>query len=269
MAENRYVGATSPDRFERKRLQLLREVMDPITHRHLKRLELRPGWRCLDVGAGDGSIAEWMVDRVKPEGRVVATDIDPRFLEDVSGPHLEVRQHDVLEDELEHESYDLVHCRTLLMHLNDPEAALEKMVRALKPGGWLLAEETDYRSFGAADPDHRLSTGFDRILGQMFDLLLQAGVTDAFYGRRLRGVVEEYPWRSLGNEGASRVFCGGEAGARYHRMNFCELVRPHLPEEAFEEHDFDLLERAFNDPSFCFVDRTLFSVWGQKPSTRA
>jgi len=56
------------------------------------------GWRCLEVGAGGGSIAEWLCDRVGPDGRVVATDLDTRWVAKLSQPYLEVRVHDLLED---------------------------------------------------------------------------------------------------------------------------------------------------------------------------
>lgn len=267
MAENVYVGSTNSDRFEQERLRLLREVMDPRTHKHLEGIGPGSGWNCLEVGAGEGSIARWMAERVKPGGHVVATDINTRFLEEAPGPHLEVRQHDITRDELERDDYDLVHCRTVLMHLSEPGQALKRMVQALKPGGWLLVEETDYRSFGAAAFDHSLASDFDRILGEMLEELHSSGVTDGFFGRRIRGMVEEFDWRSLDHEGVCAVFRGKEAGARYHRMNFCEMVRPHLPEDRFDDRDFDLLERAFEDPSFYFVDRTLFSVRGRKPAS--
>ena len=60
-----------------------------------------PGWRCLEVGAGAGSIAGWLADRVGPSGQVIATDLDTRFLEQQARPNLEVRRHDVVRDPLE------------------------------------------------------------------------------------------------------------------------------------------------------------------------
>ena len=39
------------------------------------------GARCLEVGAGSGSMALWMAARVGETGHVLATDINPRFVE--------------------------------------------------------------------------------------------------------------------------------------------------------------------------------------------
>jgi 16S rRNA A1518/A1519 N6-dimethyltransferase RsmA/KsgA/DIM1 with predicted DNA glycosylase/AP lyase activity len=37
----------------------------------------------LEVGAGYGTIARWLAERVAPTGSVIATDIDPRLLTDM------------------------------------------------------------------------------------------------------------------------------------------------------------------------------------------
>jgi hypothetical protein len=65
----------------RERLALLERVLDPGTTRHLDELGVAAGWECLEFGAGGGSIAAWLCARVGSTGRVVATDLDTRFLE--------------------------------------------------------------------------------------------------------------------------------------------------------------------------------------------
>ena len=62
------------------RFAALPRLYDPGTIRHLEQLGVGPGWRCLEVGGGGGSIAAWLSDRVGPTGHVLATDLDPRFL---------------------------------------------------------------------------------------------------------------------------------------------------------------------------------------------
>ncbi|MEV7285058.1 hypothetical protein AB0O01_10950 [Streptomyces sp. NPDC093252] len=49
--------------------------LDGATARAPARLEPRRGMRCLEVGAGGGSIARWLAGRVAPGGSVLATDI--------------------------------------------------------------------------------------------------------------------------------------------------------------------------------------------------
>ena len=98
---------------ERRRLALIERVYDPATTSRLEQLGVGAAWRCLDVGAGGGSIARWLRDRVGPDGSVVAVDLDTRFFE----TGIEARRLDILADELERDAYDLVHCRCLLHHL--------------------------------------------------------------------------------------------------------------------------------------------------------
>ncbi|MBL8473427.1 MAG: class I SAM-dependent methyltransferase [Rhodocyclaceae bacterium] len=125
---------------EQRRLALLERCWNPPTIAKLKRAGVGPGWRCLEVGAGNGSIARWLRDAVRPNGRVVAVDLDTRFI--ANEPSIEARQANILTDEIEPEAFDLVHCRALLHHLPGNEvAALKRMTAALRPGGFLLAEE--------------------------------------------------------------------------------------------------------------------------------
>ena len=48
---------------ERERLGHLEAVSDPGTIRHLEAAAVGVGWRCAEIGAGTGSIAEWLSDR--------------------------------------------------------------------------------------------------------------------------------------------------------------------------------------------------------------
>jgi trans-aconitate methyltransferase len=98
------------------------------------------------VGAGGGSIARWLAERVGPTGIVVATDIDTRFLDGQELPNLEVRRHDITRDALERDRFDLVHVRAVLEHLPERDAILGHLVASLKPGGWLLAEDGQWDS---------------------------------------------------------------------------------------------------------------------------
>src|SRR5437660_4720475 len=102
---------------ERSRLAGIEALWDPGTEALLTALGVGPGWACLEVGAGGGSIVAWLCGKVGEEGKVVATDIDPRFVEPLEFPQLDVRRHDVTSDPLPDAAFDLVHSRLLLEHL--------------------------------------------------------------------------------------------------------------------------------------------------------
>src|SRR6202008_2421563 len=84
---------------EDDRLTVLEQIYDPLSR--LRRDMVQPGWRCLEVGAGRGSMAVWLAERVGPSGQVVATDLDLTYLERLNLSNLEVVQHNILEDSLD------------------------------------------------------------------------------------------------------------------------------------------------------------------------
>jgi SAM-dependent methyltransferase len=126
---------------EKRRLDSLGEMYDAGSFEQITRAGIRPGAVVLEVGAGSGTIARWMVAQVGPTGRVVATDIDPRFLEALGGHGVEVRRHDVAADPLEESTFDLIHTRAVLQHVPKRDVAIAKLARALKPGGRLVVED--------------------------------------------------------------------------------------------------------------------------------
>ena len=111
-----------------------------MTRGHFDRLRVGPGWRCWEVGAGGRSIPEALAAAVGLTGYVLATDINPVWL-DPRGTY-EVRRHDIVADPPPG-MFDLVHARLVLVHVPDRAAALATMVAALRPGGWLLVEDAD------------------------------------------------------------------------------------------------------------------------------
>ena len=103
---------------------------------------VRPGWRCLEVGAGRGSMAVWLAEKVGESGKVLATDIDVTYLKRIYLPNLEVRQHDILNDSVDAlgpGSFDMVCSRLTLFWLADKqESAIRRMVECLRPVGLLV-----------------------------------------------------------------------------------------------------------------------------------
>jgi SAM-dependent methyltransferase len=264
MVEGRYFATDSPAAFERERLGFLRDVADPITTRRLTGLGIGRGWRCLEVAAGAGGVARWMAEKVGPQGHVVATDRDPRLVACDERPNLEIRRHDILEDDLESAEYDLVHCRMLLQHLGDPMRALARMTAALRPGGWLLIEESDWYSYGAADPVHAAAAEFDRRTRMIFDHLTAGRVLDFYFGRRVPGLVERLRLADVGHEGTTWVSRGAGPGARFSQMTLAIIRGPLIAAGRLTIADFEGLERALENHSFSFADMTLFGAWGRR-----
>jgi len=112
----------------KRRLALLEYYLDPKTKRQALSLGVGDGWRCLDVGAGGGSIALWLSEQVGANGKVIATDINTALLQSIERPNLKLLRHDILSGPPPEVNFDLVHSRWILHHLPKPEIALKHMI---------------------------------------------------------------------------------------------------------------------------------------------
>jgi SAM-dependent methyltransferase len=245
------------------RLAFLSALFDPGTIGHLEACAVASGWHCLEIGGGSGSIATWLAERVGPTGRVLATDIDPRFLECLRLPGLEVRRHDIATDPLPEAAFDLVHARLVLMHLRERDTALARMISALKPGGWLVEEEYDSSSM-PADPTVNSGEVLLQTQVAMLRLLEDRGV-DRRYGRRLYTQLRAHGLVSIGAEARAFMWPWGSAGTALLRAT-CEQLRDamidggYITPQQFAE-DVAHLE----DPDFLIPSAILWSAWGRRP----
>jgi SAM-dependent methyltransferase len=251
---------------QRERLGALEAALDPGTTRLLDSIGVRQGWRCLEVGAGGGSIAAWLCDRVAPEGDVVATDMDPTLLREQSRPNLDIRVHDVLEDELPDGAFHIVHLRLLLAWLSEPQTALRRLAAALEPGGWLLAEEMDFSSV-AADPrvDAGARSVFERVAAAHDAALARQHRFDLHYGRRVTGDLADAGLADVAGEGRVSMWRGGQAGGTVWRLTLTQLREPMLASGLVTSADVDAAIALCHDPSFAFVSPIVMAAWGRRP----
>jgi len=260
----RYVHAGSDFYSELARLRLLEARYDADSIRRFQALGSLRGLRCLEVGAGAGSIVRWLASQVGSEGRAVATDIDPRFLDDLKAENVEVRRHDIVIDDLEEDSFDIVHCRALLLHLADPRRALERMAAAVRSGGALLVEDADYVCLRGCDPAHPLSAAFDRVMHEVLRIFESARLFDPYFGRRLPVLVNGLGLVDCGHEALTRVRLGGSAEAELLRRSTERFRATILEAGTISEADFINALSAAADPTFSFFDALSVSAWGRR-----
>jgi SAM-dependent methyltransferase len=246
-----------------RRFAALPIVFDPGTIRHLIGRCVGPGWRCLEVGAGSGSVAAWLAERVGATGHVLATDIDTRFLQDLDLPNLEVQRHDIGVDPLPEDAFDLVHARLVLEHVPDRDTALRQMALALRPGGWLVVED-----FGLPD------TLTDPVLDPSVTLLkahavmlqvVDSGGVDLRYGRRLPGRLRPMGLVEIGGEEQIIRFMGGSAGAEVTLAGLEQLREPILASGLISEDEYRADLALLEDPEFAYSFPLLCAVWARRP----
>lgn len=249
----------------RVRLSLVERLEDPATIALLERLGVVPGWRCLEVGAGHGSIAEWLTTRVGRAGRVVATDVDTIFLEERGLAGLEVRRHDLVRDELEREAFHLVHARHVLVHIPEREAVLRKLARALRPGGVLLIEEPDIATDGpdpsASEQDRET---YARVAPEIHGFLAARGL-GLRTGARMYGWMRAIGLEDVSAEGRIRTFRGGDPAARSpHMLAFRDLAPALVTAGGVGGKDLAAFLALADDPGFAWRESLTIATWGRR-----
>jgi SAM-dependent methyltransferase len=266
MPETTYFAAKHATLDERARLAVLEGELDPLTVRHLRDLGLGTDPRvrhCLEVAAGGGSIARWMSEAVGPDGEVVATDIDVRFLDEIDRPNLVVRRHDLATEALEPLGFDLVHCRLLLVHLPDPAVAVQKLADAVAPGGALLLEEFEYGTLQVADVSHPLADTVARVNAALVEFVGRIGI-DVFLGRRLPDLLESAGLVDVGHEGTLRV-TRGTPRPTMAKASTAMLAPALVGSGLVSEADVEGWFTALSDPTFRMIDFALVSAWAHRP----
>ena len=246
-----------------ERFVALAELFDGVTRGHFDRLGVAPGSHCWEVGAGGPSIPEALAEAVGPTGYVLATDIDPAWL-DPRGTY-EVRRHDVAADPPpEPGTFDLVHARLVLVHVPDRARALATMVAALRPGGWLLVEDadTELQPLVCLEETGPAQQRANRMRRVFRELMTQRGA-DLRYGRTLP--------RTLRKAGLVEVAAAGSfplGGTVCDRLEITsirhvrtELIAAGLTDDA--EIDAHLAAVAAGELDLTLAP--LISAWGRRP----
>jgi SAM-dependent methyltransferase len=244
---------------EEHRLHLLERALDPETTRILEQRGIESSWRCLELGAGAGSIARWLANRCF-DGHVVATDTDTHFLDPSWASNLEVVRHDVVAEDFPPGSFDLVHARWLLANLPARDEVLAKAVRWLAPGGWLVIEE--YAIFPSDSSPH---PAFRRLMSAMERLLADSHGGDNRWARRLPAPIADAGLQKVGMSVSILNVGDGSPGDAWFRVMMAQaapvLTRTGLLSEAELETGLALLD----DPSFVDMTLATVSAWGRRP----
>lgn len=105
-------------------------------------LALRPGMRVADVGAGTGNVAEVLARLVGGTGRVYATEVSPERLSELAArkarrglANVEIVATRDDDTGLVDASVDALYLRHVFHHLTDRSAMVQRLTRAVRPGG--------------------------------------------------------------------------------------------------------------------------------------
>jgi SAM-dependent methyltransferase len=250
---------------ERERLGSLTRLYDGTTLRLARHLGLTSGWRCADVGAGTGSVAELLVESVGEAGHVLAVDTDTRFLEPLTGATLSARRQDITAEPLPAAAFDLVHARLLLEHLPARERVLPELAHALVPGGWLLIEDFDWVTADVIDPPAAVH---ERVATACRSSLEGHGY-DPGYGRRLPRAMRAAGLVDVGTSASSaQVDADPVHGVPQWELLIEQLAPGMLAAGLVTEHDLDGFRDLLHDGVTVVFAPLMVSCWGRRPATR-
>ncbi|GII23764.1 class I SAM-dependent methyltransferase [Planosporangium mesophilum] len=242
----------------------LAEILDEFTFSQLSRLAPLTGRRCLELGAGAGTVASWLAGQVGPAGHVLATDLDPRYLPSDAG--YSVLRHDLRNDPVPGGPWDLIHARLVLVHLPERREILKRLVAALAPGGHLAVADwaTTHRRLVLATPDPEATA--------LVDAYHDALVTQVFPGRGADPTWAESIHAAMLDEGLVDVtteisagsWPGGSAGARLIEVNLAQL-RADFEAAGFTPDRLDRLRAVVNDPRVVLRGHFTYLTVGRRP----
>lgn len=261
------LAASGRNETEDERLDLLEQLFDPVSRR--RRDIVQPGWRCLEVGAGRGSMATWLAQQVGPTGQVVATDVDLRYLSRLNLPNLQVVHHNILEDPLDiltPGSFDLVCSRLMLFWLaGKQEKAIQRMVQCLRPGGWLIDEDGDWGAVMPADPLHPLYASYQKAW-RSGDWWVSRGY-DPEFGRKLPVLFDRCGLKNIQHEASAEVVRGGTPWAHWWKESLEGIKTSEYADGSLtpqREEEYKALITPLSDPTFWLLSVLLHGCRGQR-----
>lgn len=250
------------------RLHVLHEVYGPAGLRFLLHAGLREGMRVADFGCGVGVVTRTLADVVGPDGFVTGIDVNAEQVEEAAAlcaahgfDNVDFVEASAVDTGLFSESFDLVYCRFLLLHLTDPEACLREMRRVLKPRGLLVIEDGDLTSAGSVPPTaFNAFSSLWNVLGpirkvdysisnRLYHLVREAGFSDV-------NVEIHQPAEACGPTGMLLKWSVREAG---HAFIEAGLISPIELQIALDE-----MEVAHQDPNVLALGPRMTQVSARK-----
>jgi len=160
--------------------------------------------RALDVGCGVGHWGQRLAPYLSQGAELVGIDSQPAFLEQAQAraraKGLADRSRwlagDALALPFDDDSFDLVTCQTVLMHVRDPLAVLQEMVRVTRPGGLVAVTEPHNLLSAMAELSEDADLDTDELMALLtFELTVQRGKRalgqgDSSIALRLPGLLE-------------------------------------------------------------------------------
>jgi ubiquinone/menaquinone biosynthesis C-methylase UbiE len=256
---------------ESARLRRQSQELRPQTAELLGRIGLAPGQSAMDLGCGPSGILGLLSAAVFPGGHVVGLDADPvhtamarQYAGELGLLNTDVVTADARHTGLPPDGFDLVHARTVLVTIPEPQEVLAEMVRLARPGGWVASQEPDIENAFCYPP----LPAWDR-LREIFRASFVRSGADLLIGRRLPELYRQAGLEQIEVVVHAPVYPAGHS-RRTLLPDLVRSLRPMIIELGLsDERELAELDQAVRehlaDPRTLALAHLLVVAWGRKP----
>jgi SAM-dependent methyltransferase len=245
---------------EQDRLRLLESIADDFSVAAILAAGFSPGFRCLDIGAGSGSIARWFAHQTGDPGLVTAIDIDPRLLTPLADEGIRVLRHDVVTDDFPPSSFDIIHARCVFEHLALREEVLDRIVPWLAPQGALVL--VDCASFPIFSSGNIL---YRKALEAWVNAIAMTG-TDYEWTRTFPEPLQRHGYRQIGASALVPALQGGTPASMFWSLTLETLRTRILDARLIDDNEINEAQKLLADPEFWDLAPGFIAAWGRRPS---
>ncbi|WP_351225797.1 class I SAM-dependent methyltransferase [Streptomyces sp. NPDC002133] len=251
---------------EDERIDLGALAYDDTTLTRLTELGAGPGWHCLDVGAGTGSVARLLLSQAGVAD-VLAVDRDVRFLTDRPFPGLTAMEADITDpafDPGRPGRFQLVHARFVLMHLPSPDKLITKLSSLVAPGGVLvLSDAIDLTTETAP------VTPYTRVMRAMWQGLRDTIGTDITWVTHCPQLLRTTGLTSVAAEIHVPPLLPGSPISRFWADTWERARGAIVATGLVGDEAIDTARRYLDSPDCAALSPGMITTWGWKPADAA
>jgi len=251
----------------RERMDLLASAHAPGTLVLLDMLGVPSGARCLDLGCGGGHVTMELARRAGASGSVLGIDLDEELLGIARSEAAAQRLRNVTfraapVETLSEADFDVAYARMLLEHVSNPAGIVALMTAALKPGGIVIVEDTQF-SGCFTEP---ACPAYDQWVGWFKETVRRTG-GDLDIGPRLPALLRGSGLAEIGVRVAQPAYLNGPV-KQLQQLSMEKIRTSVLGYGIATATEFDQAHRdlkAFtNDPTTLVASPRMIQAWGRR-----
>ncbi|MEU9192612.1 class I SAM-dependent methyltransferase [Streptomyces hundungensis] len=253
-------GLFTPDgEGEGERIDYGALAYDAVTRARLTSLGVGPGWRCLEVGAGTGTISRWLVDEAGVD-EVLALDRDPRFVRARPDGRVRTMTADVTDTTLAPGRFDLVHCRFVLMHLPEHADVLRRLADWVAPGGRLVVGDAIDLTTALSPP-----SAYQRTMAAMWEVLREQIGTDITWVTNYPYLLRDLGLQEIGTEIVVPPLTVGAPITAFWKNTWGGMRDALEASHLLEPGELDQALAELASPSLAALSPGMITSWGRRP----